>query len=149
MASAIQSMPALLLLLLRFANAKFSLFPKVLGGNRNLSQDLLIGQSLVDSIVLGRTSSLHLLALFRLHPHGRHTRIGIHLLLRQLTKQWVRPTVTDVPLMQLFHVGDAIQTSGSGFEKVGVFRQETVRHDAAGMVLPLKVWIGEACFVKK
>ncbi len=57
----------------------------------------------------------------------------------------MRPAMRDVPLVQLLHVGDAVQPAGVGPEEVGVFGQEAVRNDAAGMVLPLEVGVRKAC----
>mmetsp|Transcript_16512 Transcript_16512/g.47402 ORF Transcript_16512/g.47402 Transcript_16512/m.47402 type:complete len:222 (-) Transcript_16512:325-990(-) len=106
--------------------------------------NILVRQSLIHGIVLGGSRPLHLLALLGLHPHGRHARILVHLLLTQFAKQWMGAAMPDVPLVQLLDVGDAVQPPGGGSEEVGVFGQEAARHDAAGMILPLEVGVGEA-----
>jgi len=87
-------------------------------------RDLVVGKSLVHDPILGIARAGHLLAFFCFVDHARHCRVfhgasrfnkpavAVRLIGRaQFTERRVGVAVLDVPLVQVFHVGDAVQAA--------------------------------------
>ena len=95
-----------------------------LGREKQGQRDLVVGQSLVDHPILGVACAGDLLAFFGFVDHARHRGVFLRaagfeqapVAVRgvrgpELAERGVRVAVLDVPLVQIFHVGDAVQAA--------------------------------------
>eukprot|EP00981_Chlorochromonas_danica_P013181 scaffold5939_cov165-Ochromonas_danica.AAC.10 len=123
---------------------KQRLLPQLQQARRLVAALLGIHEALVDCDVLASSDACHLLALLSLEGHRSHGRVsGQRLFALHAPEVRMSVALLHVPLVELLHVSDSVQTA-PGLYEIGVLGEQLGRHDASPVVLGLEVRVREA-----